>query len=54
MTEDILPQMRLRTSNADLQRIEEIHIEVLIVIKNKQRNNTIRNDNAQSPNAGHI
>ncbi|VEN49979.1 unnamed protein product [Callosobruchus maculatus] len=34
MAEDILHQMRLRTSNADLQINEEIHNEALILIEN--------------------
>ncbi|XP_053968313.1 uncharacterized protein LOC128869734 [Anastrepha ludens] len=33
MTEDMLHQMRLRTSNADLQMSEEIHNEALILIE---------------------
>lgn len=45
--------MRLKTSNVDLEMNIEIHNMAILLIKHMsylQKNNTIRNDNAQSPN----
>lgn len=60
MPENILRQMHLITSNADLKMDEVIHNEALIIIENmyliltNKAINTIRSDNAQSANAQRI